>query len=116
MVTPIFLKRYLVFPFLLFSSISLHLLKKAFLSLLALLWNSATHSVGYIFPFLLCLFFFPQIFGRTPQTTTLLTAFLFLVEVLVTTSYRVLETSVHSSSGALSIKSNALNLFVTSSV
>ena len=38
----IFLKRYLVFPILLFSSISLHWsLRKAFLSLLAILWNSA---------------------------------------------------------------------------
>ena len=38
----IFLKRSLVFLILLFSSISLHwLLKKAFLSLLAILWNSA---------------------------------------------------------------------------
>ena len=39
-----FLKRCLVFPILLFSSISLHWsLRKAFLSLLAILWNS-----GYI--------------------------------------------------------------------
>src|SRR5574337_475795 len=38
----IFLKRYLVFLILLFSSISLHCsLKKAFLSFLAILWNSA---------------------------------------------------------------------------
>ena len=38
----IFLKRSLVFPILLLSSISLHwLLRKAFLSLLAILWNSA---------------------------------------------------------------------------
>ena len=38
----IFLKRSLVFPILLFSSISLHWsLSKAFLSLLAILWNSA---------------------------------------------------------------------------
>ena len=38
----IFLKRSLVFPFLLFFSISLHCsLKKAFLSLLPILWNSA---------------------------------------------------------------------------
>ena len=37
-----FLKRSLVFPILLFSSISLHWsLRKAFLSLLAILWNSA---------------------------------------------------------------------------
>ena len=38
----VFLKRSLVFPILLFSSISLHWsLRKAFLSLLAILWNSA---------------------------------------------------------------------------
>ena len=37
-----FLKRSLIFPILLFSSISLHRsLRKAFLSLLAILWNSA---------------------------------------------------------------------------
>ena len=40
--SPVFLKRSLVFPFMLFSSISLHCsLKKAFLSFLAILWNSA---------------------------------------------------------------------------
>ena len=42
LVSPIFLKRSLDFPILLFSSISLHWsLRKAFLSLLAILWNSA---------------------------------------------------------------------------
>ena len=42
LVSLIFLKRSLVFPFLLFSSISLHwLLRKVFFSLLAILWNSA---------------------------------------------------------------------------
>ena len=42
LVSLIFLKISLVFPILLFSSISLHwLLRKAFLSLLAILWNSA---------------------------------------------------------------------------
>ena len=41
-VSLIFLKRSLVFPILLFSSIPLHWsLRKAFLSLLAILWNSA---------------------------------------------------------------------------
>ena len=44
----IFLKRSLVFPILLFSSIYLHWsLKKALLSLLAILWT--LHSNGYIF-------------------------------------------------------------------
>ena len=42
LVSLIFLKRCLLFPVLLFSSISLHWsLRKAFLSLLAVLWNSA---------------------------------------------------------------------------
>ena len=42
LVSLIFMKRSLVFPILLFSSISLHCsLRKAFLSLLAILWNSA---------------------------------------------------------------------------
>ena len=41
LLSPIFLKRSLVFPTLLFSSTSLHCsFKKAFLSLLAILWNS----------------------------------------------------------------------------
>ena len=41
LITVIFLKRSLVFPILLFSSVYLHwLLRKAFLSLLAILWNS----------------------------------------------------------------------------
>ena len=42
LVFPIFLKRSLDFPLVLFSSIFMHCsLKKAFLSLLAILWNSA---------------------------------------------------------------------------
>ena len=42
LISLIFLKKSLVFPILLFSSVSLHwLLRKAFLSLLAILWNSA---------------------------------------------------------------------------
>ena len=46
LVSLIFLKRSLVFPILLFSSISLHWSpRKAFLSLLAILWNSAIRWV-----------------------------------------------------------------------
>ena len=53
LVSLIFLRRSLVFPILLFSSISLHWsLRKAFLSLLAILWNSAFQWV-YL-SFLLC--------------------------------------------------------------
>ena len=49
LVSLIFLKRSPVFPILLFSSISLHWsLRKAFLSLLAILWNSAFRCL-YLF-------------------------------------------------------------------
>ena len=55
LVSLIFLKRPLVFPILLFSSISLHWsLRKAFLSLLAILWNSAFHWVYRSFSLLCC--------------------------------------------------------------
>ena len=55
LVSLIFLKRSLVFPILLFSSISLNWsLRKAFLSL-SLLFFGTLHSDGYIFPFLICL-------------------------------------------------------------
>ena len=72
LVSLVFLKRSLVFPILLFSSISLHwLLKKAFLSLLAILWNSAFSWV-YLslspLPFTSLLF---QLLASPPQTTTL---------------------------------------------
>ena len=73
LVSLIFLNRSLVFPILLSYSISLHWsLKKAFLSLLAILWT--LHSDGDIFPFLLCfwLLFFSQIFVWLPQTAILL--------------------------------------------
>ena len=46
LVSLIFLKRYLVFPTLLFSSVFLHWsLRNAFLSLLVILWNSACRWV-----------------------------------------------------------------------
>ena len=67
-----FLERSLVFPILLFSSSSLHWsLRKAFLSLLAILWNS--HSNGNVFHFLLCLLhlFLSHLFVWPPQTPIL---------------------------------------------
>ena len=75
LVSLIFLNRFLVFPFLLFSSISLHWsLRKAFISLLSYLSFGTLHSNGYIFPFLLCfsLLFFSQLFVKPPQTAILL--------------------------------------------
>ena len=50
LVSLIFLKRSLVFPILLFSSISLHWsLRKAFLCLLVILWNSAFRCLYFSF-------------------------------------------------------------------
>ena len=71
LISPIFLKRSLVFPIQLFFSISLYCsLKKGYLSLL---FSGTLHSVGCILPFLPCflLLFFPQLFVKPPQTTTL---------------------------------------------
>ena len=69
LISLIFLKRCLVFPILLFSSISLHWwLRKAFLSLLATLWNSEFKWVYLSFS----LPFFSQLFVRPPQTVILL--------------------------------------------
>ena len=68
----IFLKRSLVFPIILFYSISFHWsLRKAFLSLFALF--GTVHSDRYIVPSLLFLLFFIffQLFVRPPQTTIL---------------------------------------------
>ena len=73
MVSLIFLKRSLVFPTILFYSVSLHWsLRKCFLSLLAILWNSAFKWIYLSFsplPFaslLVC-----QLFVRPPQATIL---------------------------------------------
>ena len=68
-----FLKKSLVFPILLFSSISLHSsLRKPFVSLLAILWNSAFKWVYLPFFLGFLLLFFSQLFVRAPQTAILL--------------------------------------------
>ena len=64
----------------------------------------------FLFSFCLLLLFFSQLFVRTFAFLR----FLFLGMVLITASYTVSRTSIHSSSGTLSIRSNPLNLFVTS--
>ena len=79
LVSLIFLRRSLVFPILLFPSISLHWsLRKAFY--LSLPFFGTLLSNGYIFPFLLCLLhlFFSQLFVRLPQAMILPFGFLFL--------------------------------------
>ena len=118
LVSLIFLKKSLFFPILLLSSVSLHwLLRKAFLSLLAILGNFVFSWV-YLF------------FSPLPYSSLLSSAmckassdnhfsflhFSFLGMVLITASCIMSRTSVHSSSGTLSIRSNPLNLFLTSTV
>ena len=99
-----FLKRSLVFPILLFSSISLHWsLRKAFLSLLAILWNSAFKWVYLSFsssPFASTLF--SAIYKASSDNHFAFLHFFFLGMVLITASCTMLQTSIHSVSGTLS--------------
>ena len=114
LVSLVFLKRSLVFLILLFSSISMHWpLRKAFLSLLAILWNSAFKWIYLSFFPCLLLLCFSQLFIRPPQTTILSFCIFFLGDGLDHFSYTMSWTSVHCSSGTLSIRPNPLNLFVT---
>ena len=70
LVSLIFLKRFVVFPVLLFSSISLHwLLRKAFLCLLAILWNSAFRCLYLSFsPLLFASLLFTAICKASPDS------------------------------------------------
>ena len=103
LVSLIFLKRSLVFLIYCFPVFLCtdHLGR---LSLVSLLFFGTLHSDGSIFPFLLCfpLLFFAQLFVRLPQTTVL--PFFFLEMILITASYTMLWSSVHSSSGTLSVQ------------
>ena len=111
LVSLIFLKRSLVFPILLFPSIFLHWsLRKTFLCLLAILWSSAFKWVYLSFSLLLLAsLLVSAIYKASSDNHFAFFAFLFLGMVLITTS-------IHSSSSTLSIRSNPLNLFVTSTV
>ena len=98
------LKRSLVFPILLFSSISLHCsLRKAFLSLLAILWNSAFRWVYLSFS---PLPFASLLLSATSKASSdnhfAFLHFFLSGMVLITASYTMSQTSVNSSSGTLS--------------
>ena len=118
LVSLIVLKRSLVFPFYCFP-LFLCIEHWGRLTYFPLLFFGTLHSDRYIFPFLLCLLllFFSQLFVRPPHTTIFaFLHFFFLGMVLITASCTVSWTSVHSSSGTLSIRYNPLNLFVTYTV
>ena len=103
LISLIFLKRSLVFPILLFSSISLHWSLRKTLSLLAILWNSAFKCV-YLsispspFPSLL----FTAVCKAFSDNHFAFLHFFFLGMVLITASCTMSWTSVPSSSGPLS--------------
>ena len=117
LVSLIFLKRFLVFPILLFSSISLHWsLRKAFLSLLAILWNPAFRCLYLSFsPLLFASLLFTAICKAYPDSHFAFLHFFSMGMVLIPVSCTMSQTSA-SSSGTLSIRSRPLNLFLTSTV
>ena len=92
-------------------------MRKAFLSLLAVLWNSASKWVYLSFILFLLLFFFSQLFVRPPQIPILpfYISFFFWVWSWSLPPMQW-QTSIHSSSGTLSIRSSPLSLFLTSKV
>ena len=98
LISLIFLERSLVFLILLLSSISLHCsLQNAYISLL---FFGTLHSVGCIFPFLLCLLLLSSsICKGSSDNHFAFLHFFFFEMVLVTASCTVLQISVHSSSG-----------------
>jgi len=108
LVSLIFLKRPLVFPILLFSSISLHQpLRKAFLSLLAILWNSAFKWVYFsCSPLPLASLLFSAICKALSDNHFSFLHFFFSGMFLINASCTMLQISIHSSSGTLSIKTN----------
>ena len=84
---------------------------------LFLLFFETLHSGGYIFPLLLCLsLLFSAMCKTFLDNHFAFLHFFFFGMILVTTYYTLLQTSVHSSSGTLSIKSSPLSLFLTSTV
>ena len=115
LVSLIFLKRALalVFPILLFSSIfcTNHWGRFSYLSLL---FFGTLYSNEYIVLFLLCFLFlfFSQLFicKSSLDGHFAFLDFFFLGMVLIPASCTMSRTSIHSSSGTLSIRSNPLNL------
>ena len=92
----IFLKRSLDFPILLFSSISFHwLLREAFLSLLAIFWNSAFKWVYLSFsPLPFTSLLFTAICKASSENHFAFLHFFFLKKVLITASCKRSWTSV----------------------
>ena len=92
-------------------------LTKAFFSLLVILWNSSFKWVYLSFsPLLSTSLLFTAICKVSSNSQFAFFSFLFLGDGLDPCLLIMSQTSVHSSSGTLSIRSNPLNLFVTYTV
>ena len=103
LVSLIFLKRSLVFPILLFSSISLHWsLRKAFISLLAIFGTLHSNGISFLFSLLFASLLFTAICKASSDSHFAFLHLFFLGMVLIPTSCTMSWTSVHSSLGALS--------------
>ena len=113
---PIFLKGSLVFSLLLFSSIIKHCSsKKAFLSLLTILWNSVFNWMYLSLSPLLFTSLHSAIHKDSSDNHFVFLPFFFPpLGWFCSASCTILWTSVHNSSGTLLSRSSPLNLFVTS--
>jgi len=121
LISLIFLTRSLVFPILLFSSISLLFLchwslRKAFLSLLAILWDSSFKWAFFFSPLPFTSLLFIAVCKASSDKILPFCISFFVGMVLIPDSCTMSWTSIHSSAGTLSVTSNPLNLFVTSTV
>jgi len=99
------------FSVLFFQVASLHWsLRKAFLSLLAILWNSAFRCLYLSFsPLLFTSLLFTAICKGSSDSHFAFLHFFSMGMVLIPVSCTVSRTSIHSSSGTLSIRSSPLN-------
>ena len=111
LVSLIFSKRSLVLPIPLFSLFICIVCSRRF-SYLSLLFFGTLHSDGFSpLPFTSLLFS-----GICKASSDNPFAFLPLGIILITASYTMFQTSIHSSLDTLSNRSNPLNLFVTSTI
>ena len=115
-ISPIFLKRSLVFPLLLFSSSFIHWpLKMGFLSLSAVLGKSASSWIYLSFSPLLFVSFLSLTICKSSSHSQFALLLLFFFGMASFSVFcTTLQTSIHNSPGTLFTSSNPLNLFITS--
>ena len=102
----ILLKRSLVFPILLFSSLHWSR-RKVFLSLLSILWNSAFRWVFLSFsPLLFTSLLFTAVCKASSDSHFAFLHFFFFGMLLIPASYTMSQISIHSSSGTLPTRSS----------